>query len=687
MHGLSRISCVVVLACLPAVTVSQSYGQKVAYKVRVVDIKGVPVVGAEVAVVGVVFDYADGQVTKQLLEKKKTGADGTAAISVELDIATSKDAVVVARSKSLALGWHYLNRASLPVDGTELIILLDKPCVLAGKIVDETGKAVAGARVLAEIASSYLRDEHNIDAPEDWLTVETDAGGRFRFENVPPDATADFLVTAPGKANTWTSMATGDISGYSYAAGRTDIQIILPPEANVQGRVVGPAGNPVSGVKLLLRPNKAAGNYCYTCRTASGTDGQFLFENVLADIYSLQVVAPLDRMAEWVGKDVRVIVKAGQTTDNVIVRVNKGGVVESIVCDRATGRPIQNAYVSLHQESNFSKLPCFYQDGRTDFDGRAQIRAPLGKCNFGAGSERYGRFQGTVLVTERPSPPLKILLEHHPEASGTVRDQAGQAAGGAVVAAVPPGYTEGAVRTDDAGKFYLCWRVESKETYLFARDERRNLAAAIEVKELSQPMNIVLKPALRLAGRVTDPNGLRIPAAAVGLVIHGSNWLASAGTKILTDTDGRFEIPAVPPPQKDFNYCINVDAAGFCSIEHERISVEESSGKQVDLGTFVLQPLNMSISGIVVDAGGRPVPNKIIHLSGLLEAGGQPHKSIITDESGRFYFNRVCKGPLRLFAGWAHEKDAGSVNANAGDRDVKVILGKREEQKPDKANR
>jgi hypothetical protein len=674
----------VVLACLPAVTVSQSYGQKVAYKVRVVDVKGVPVVGAEVAVVGVVFDYADGQVRKELLAKKKVGADGTSDISLQLDFAGNGDAVVVARSKSLALGWHYLNRVSLPVDGTELVILLDKGCVLAGKIVDETGKAVAGARVRAEVASSYLRDEHNIDAPEDWLTVQTDAGGRFRFENVPPDATADFLVTAPGKANTWTFMATGDISGYSYAAGRTDIQIILPPEANVQGRVVGPAGNPVSGANLLLRPNKAAGNYCCTCRTASGTDGQFLFENVPADTYSLQVVAPMERMAEWVGKDVRVIAKAGQTTDNVIVRVNKGGIVEAIVCDRATGRPIQNAYVSLSQDANFGKQPCFFQACRTDLNGKAQIRAPLGRCQFIAGAERHMFFDGTVLVKETPT-PLRIELEHYPEVSGTVRNEDGGVAAGAVVAAVPPGYT--AVRADDAGKFNLFWRVKSEKTYLFARDDRRNLAAAVEVKELSRPMNIVLKPVFRLVGRVTDPNGVPIPAAKIQLVIHCSYWFAYAGTKILTDTDGRFEIPAVPPPQKDFNYCINVDAAGFCSIEQERILVEESSGKQVDLGTFVLQPLNMSISGIVVDAGGRPVPNKIIHLSGLLGAGGQPHKSIITDESGRFYFNRVCKGPLRLQAGWGREKDVGFVNANAGDKNVKVVLGKREVQRPDSAKR
>ena len=686
MHGLSRIACVVVLACLPAVTVSQSYGQKVAYKVRVVDIKGVPVVGAEVTVVGVVFDYADGQVRKELLAKKKTGADGTTAISVELDIATSKAAVVVARSKSLALGWHYLNRASLPVDGTELIILLDKPCVLAGKVVDEGGKAVAGARVRAEIASSYLRYEHNINAPEDWLTVKTDAGGRFRFENIPPDASADFLVTAPGKANTWTFMATGNMPGYSYAAGRTDIQIILPAEARVRGCAVGPDSNPVSGVNLLLRPNKGVANYCCTCRTVSDADGQFLFENVPADAYSLQVVAPLEKMAEWVGRDIKVVAKSGETMDNIVIGVNKGGVVEAIVRDRATGRPIQNAYVSLSQDANFGKQPCFFQACRTGLNGKAQIRAPLGRCQFIAGAERHMLFDGTVLVKETPT-PLRIELEHYPEVSGTVRDEAGLAAAGVVVATVPPGYAHTVVRADDTGKFNLCWREKSEKTYLFAKDERHNLAAAVEVRELSRPMNIVLKPAFRLVGRVTDPNGLRIPAAAVSLVIHCSNWLASGGTKILTDTNGCFEIPAVPPPQKDFNYCINVDAAGYCPIEHKRISVEESPGKQVDLGTFVLQPLNMSISGIVVDAKGKGVPNKSVHLSGPRGGEGQPQKHTITDEKGEFYFHRVCKGPLRLFAGWAPEKDAGSVNANAGDKNVKVILGKREVQRPDSAKR
>jgi Flp pilus assembly secretin CpaC len=66
MHGLSRIACVVVLAGLSAVTVGQSYGQKVNYRVRVIQITGAPVVGAEVADVAVhklletrVYDISD----------------------------------------------------------------------------------------------------------------------------------------------------------------------------------------------------------------------------------------------------------------------------------------------------------------------------------------------------------------------------------------------------------------------------------------------------------------------------------------------------------------------------------------------------------------------------------------------------------------------------------------------------
>ena len=323
MSGLSRQVFIVILVYLSAVAVGQASNKKLTYTVKVLDINGRPVVGAEVAALEVIYDWADGQLSRPLIEKKTTGTDGTTVLN--LDFSRHTGACIVARKKSLAFTWDRLDNNALPVDGSELTMLLDRPCVLAGTVVDQLGKPVIGARVRAEFDSSYLDNEHRINTPEDWFTVETDDKGRFCFDNVPPDGSADFLVTASGKANIYTFMASDSMPGYRYTAGRTDIRIVLPPEAKIQGRLLGPVGNPVGGVRLLLRADKTKANYYCTNRAVSGEDGRFLFENVTADTYSLQVVAPRDTMAEWVGRDVKVVAKEGQTTDGVVVRLSKGG--------------------------------------------------------------------------------------------------------------------------------------------------------------------------------------------------------------------------------------------------------------------------------------------------------------------------------------------------------------------------
>jgi len=669
MSGLSRQVFIVILVCLAAVAVGQASNKSVTYTVKVLDINGRPVVSAELAILEVIFDYADGQVRRELIEKKKTGADGTVVLN--LDFSRHTDVCIVARKKPLALAWDYLKMSSLPVYGSELTILLDKPCALSGTVVDQLGRPVAGARVRAEVDSSYLRNEHRINTPEDWFTVETDDKGCFCFDNVSPDGSADFLVTAPGKANVYTFMASDSMPGYRYTAGRTDIRIVLPPEAKIQGRVLDPAGNPVAGVRLLARPDKGVANYYCTNRAISAQDGRFLFENVPADTYSLQVVAPRDAMAQWVAKDIKVVAKEGQTTDGVVVRVSKGGLVEVLVLDAVTNRPANDVYVSVLQKAGFGKHPCFYQGIRTNRNGRALIRTPLGQSNVMAGGGEYSRFEDKVVVKHRPS-RMRVLLYHNPEFSGTVRDQSGRVVPGATVAVVPPG---NAVRTGANGKFYVSWRVVSKQAYLFARDERRNLAAAVEIKDRNRPIDIVLKPALTLAGRITDPNGLPIPVARIQFVARLSGWLAYVGEEIVTDTKGRYEIPAVPPLQKDDIYRINVNAAGYCPLRFEQVSLADTSANRVDLSSFVMQPLNMSVSGVVVDSDDKPVPNKAVHLNGPPGGQEQPRKGTITNADGRFFFNRISKGPLRLQAGWAREKDVGFLEAQAGDKDVKVVLG------------
>ena len=159
--------------------------ENITYRVRVVDIKGQPVVGAEVAALETIYDWANGKACRELLEKKVTGQDGIVLLNL---ISSGHELHIVSRKNSLAFGWDTFHQLSIPLDGSEHTILLDKPCVLSGKVVDETGTAVIGAKVHAEFASEYPENVFNTDAPEEWFTSITDAQGIFKFDNIPPDA-------------------------------------------------------------------------------------------------------------------------------------------------------------------------------------------------------------------------------------------------------------------------------------------------------------------------------------------------------------------------------------------------------------------------------------------------------------------------------------------------------------------
>jgi hypothetical protein len=247
---------------------------------------------------------------------------------------------------------------------------------------------------------------------------------------------------------------------------------------------------------------------------------------------------------------------------------------------------------------------------------------------------------------------------------------AGRAVPGALVTIIPPATT---VRTDANGNFHINWLVVGKKANLLARDEQRNLAGMTKIKDRSRPVNIVLKPASTLAGRITDPNGQPIPVARIQLITLLLNWQVRIGNELITDTNGHFEISAVPPFLKEDMYRIKVNAAGYCPVRFDGISL----GKDSSLSPFVLHPLNMSISGVVVDADGKPIPNKAVNLGGPDGGRGQPDKGIMTNADGRFIFNRISKGPLRLQAGWASDDDEGFLDAQAGDKEVKIVLGQK----------
>jgi hypothetical protein len=234
------------------------------------------------------------------------------------------------------------------------------------------------------------------------------------------------------------------------------------------------------------------------------------------------------------------------------------------------------------------------------------------------------------------------------------------------------------VYTDGEGKFAAGYdeKRAGQGLFVMARDPEHSLAALVLTKELSKPVELTLGKALTVKGKITDPNGNPIPAARVSLCFHFTNCLSNMDAEVLTDSEGNFTFDAIPPVQSDFDYRVSINAVGYGPKTYERISIEGQPGTIANIPTIQLTPANVSISGIVADANGLPAARVPIFLNGA-DGSDQPDKSTATNEQGRFEIHRICKGPLRIQAGFSSDpKGAGFLDAQGGDKDVKVVLGR-----------
>ncbi len=664
----------VLIQCLLLTTVA--LGQKTkpfTCIVKVVDYNAHPVADVEVAVYERLYNYSSGEGYAKLLGGiKNTNTEGLCVLNADSE--SQRNIYIVARKKDLALGWDILNPGGSYNAKANILIILEKPGILNGTLVDESGEPVIGARIQAIPKTSYLSRlrQRPILAPEQWFTTQTDTLGNFSFSNFAPDVNADFWVKAPGRASVY-KYTTYYLSACGFEVGRTDIRLVLPSEGTAKGHVVdAESGNPVANVGLLIRPDNIREHLNPYCprNTFSGQDGKFNFQGIPIGKHILEVISPEKEMAELVGQTVKLEVGQGKVVDNIIVEVGKGGIIEAVVREEAIQKPLHNIRVSAYSESSSGR-------GWTNSDGVARIRVPADEFTIYTSAQDYSyyRSDNPLAVTKGQTTKLEILLDRKTGTSGIVLDESGQPVAGALVRAHPFGDE---VLTDTNGRFEVGFEQGRTAQYLFARHTESNLAAIVSAKD-PEPIKISLKPALSISGQVTDSNDTGIPASRLSLCVNLTNCLSNFGPELLSDENGRYEIKAVPPQQEGFNYRISVFAAGYGPKEYERISITGEPGTPVELNTLVLQPADQSISGIVVDAEGKPVARVPIFLRGT----NQPRKTTATDKNGCFTIKRICKGQLRLQANFdSSPGGAGFIKAEGGDRNVKIILGQEGVHRP-----
>lgn len=652
--------------------------QQVEISGSVVDRRGHPAAGAEVVAAEQLYDYAAGRTRWGPASRATAGPDGRFRMDVR---AERQDYInVVAGKEGLALGWQSPRFAGSSHDMT---VCLGEPAILAGAVVDEAGKGIPEATVRLYLKMGWMGGRPGLpfEIPKDWFATQTDEQGRFRFERIPVDGTADFWVEASGKASCWTFWAGGrsGVAGSQFHAGQTDIRIVLKGEGVIRGKVVdGDSGRGVAGVRLLARLDERYANYASVPPVTSGLDGRFVYAGLAANDYSLQVVAPYAQAADWVGKDVKVSVRAEETVE-VEVPVGKGGILEVTVRDANTQEPVPNAGVNVSLPANFGLHPCWYQFAFTDANGSARLRVPAGECRLNLWGDAYD-------YLTHPDPPVIVkgevvrreaVLTPFPTVMGTVRDPSGRPASGVIVASKPAGEQD--TRTDAQGRYEVKWRPYEgiRDVLILARDPQRHLAGLAEVKDQARPVDVTLSPAFVIRGRVTDPDGRPIAAARVSLAASMPGWLTSAAPDESTDTDGFYEFRAVPEPAASFQYRLRVNAEGFGPVEHRDLPFDAAADGRVEAQPVVLMPADRSISGVIVDANGALVPGVPIFITGPRgsDTAGQPRHQTSSDEQGRFAVEGVCAGPLRIQAGFGEE--AGFLEAEGGDQDIEVVLGRR----------
>jgi len=242
--------------------------------------------------------------------------------------------VLVADHPGKAVGW-----ATIPMNAAafESDLVLTPATERAVHVADADGRPVSGARVTVSIlgdpSSSDARFREVLELrPEDGpLAADTDGEGRAAFSQLPKTY-AWFVATKPGFAE-------------SFAASRKLDVIRLTPGARLSGRVTGPDGKPVSGVKVVL----FTGFMWDFEHARTDVDGRYQFEDLRAKGWDMSTWTPGQKADgsyklwlddERVATTTRSLVLESNSSQTLDIQAEKPGVIRATVVEKGTNRPL-----------------------------------------------------------------------------------------------------------------------------------------------------------------------------------------------------------------------------------------------------------------------------------------------------------------------------------------------------------
>jgi hypothetical protein len=265
---------------------------------------------------------------------------------------------------------------------------------------------------------------------------------------------------------------------------------------------------------------------------------------------------------------------------------------------------------------------------------------------------------------------IDIELGDAPKVSGYVRDENGNAVAGAVVNMVPYGPRD--IMTGPDGKFEFQWDPRPIQLFIVAQHLERNLAGSVEfhsdigspLYEEGEAVDIVVRPALTLTGRIVEPSGRGISKAKVAVDIPTGLSGPAPVVEVTTDEHGRYRARVLPMHHR---YLVKASAEGY-GTGTSKVPASQSVAGSVEASSIILRPAKLSVSGVVVDANDAVVEGAKVKCTGP----GQPERQDVTDAAGKFTIENVCEGLLHISA--TKGPLSGSIRTRARAKQARIVL-------------
>ena len=484
-----------------------------------------------------------------------------------------------------------------------VVVRLDPAALVRGRVVDEDGAGIPGAKVFLEWRSSLPEKPSVLTGEHAARTAVSDREGRFELRGVP-EGSGEVTVEADG------FVASDSLSVAIPQDPKKEWTVVLQRGATLEGRISTRQGDPVGGARVTAE----------SAQTRSDDDGRYLLAGVPLGEVEVEVVH-----ADY-PRQVRMLkIESGHRVAGVVLSAAREPVAgASVSLETLMEGRDQRAYRAHTGTTGTFELP-------TVADGEYRIVASAD----GFAEEKPSE---TITIRGSDRSDLEVILDRGASIVGRVLGLPREELAWVEVSAEGDDADAGSpvVRVDAEGRFALRhlalgnWQVRARHPQRQRSVEAR---AVLRAHGEEAVRDLRFGGGLSLTGRVVlgdEP----LAGALVSLRAQSHALERSA----VTDYQGEFELTDLDTDR----YHLGVIDRKTLALHNEDIVLDEDRQIEIQLRAA-------TVSGNVLDGSSRaPVAGALLALRPL--EGADFMIASTSEEDGSFLLPKVPEGRYRLAA-------------------------------------